>query len=156
TVTRFLSVLHAMAARFDDAREHLRRSDLLLHELSLPDLGPKAYRSVVADANELAGDRIGAEQELAAMWQWFRDIGHWAPDAQGMQAASQLALLYCDEGRWDDAERCLAYGRDVPVPTYFRREAVVGLAARARLAAHRGELAEAVTLAERAVELADL
>ena len=71
-----------------------------------------------------------------------------------MTAAYHLALLYCDQGRWDEAGRCLEYGRDAPVPADFRREAVVGLAARARLAAHRGDPAEAVTLAQHAVELA--
>jgi len=72
-----------------------------------------------------------------------------------MRAAYQLALLYCDEGRWDDAEDCLSYGKDVPVPTYFLHEAVLGLVARARLTAHRGRLAEAMTLAQRGVELAE-
>ena len=72
-----------------------------------------------------------------------------------MQCAYQLALLYCDEGRWEDAERWLDYGREVPVPDYFRREAVLGLAARARLAAHRGEPAEAAALARGAVENAE-
>ena len=89
------------------------------------------------------------------MWQWFRDVEPTRPMRRRCSAAYQLALLYCDEGRWEDAERCLAYGRDVPVPAYFRHEAVLGLAARARLAAHRGRLAEAVRSRERAVELAE-
>ena len=79
-----------------------------------------------------------------------------APDWRAMWAAYQLALLYCDEGRWDAAARCLDYGCDVPVPASFITAApVLGLAGRARLAASRGDLGEAITLARRAVELAD-
>jgi ATP/maltotriose-dependent transcriptional regulator MalT len=72
-----------------------------------------------------------------------------------MAYAYRLGLLYCDDGRWEDAERCLDYGSEVPVPPFFREGAVLGLAARARLAAHSGELAEALTLARHAVELAE-
>jgi len=70
-----------------------------------------------------------------------------------MNAAYLLAFLYCDRGRWDDAAACLAYGDEVPVacPT---SAAVFRPAARARLAAHEGSFAEALTLAERAVECA--
>jgi hypothetical protein len=72
-----------------------------------------------------------------------------------MMYAYRLALLYCDDSRWEDAGRCLDYGSEVPVPPFFREEAVLGLAARARMAAHSGELAEALTLARRAVEFAE-
>jgi hypothetical protein len=41
------------------------------------------------------------------------------------------------------------------VPPYFLRESVERLAVMALLAAHRGRLAEALTLATRAVELAE-
>jgi tetratricopeptide (TPR) repeat protein len=154
-VRRCLSVLLAMAGRFEEARVHAMDSELAPDEVNQIRLR-SVWRTVVADSKEILGDRRGAEQVLTETWQSVVRLRAHVPDAQAMQAAYHLALLYCDEGRWDAAERCLAYGRDVPVPTYFRREAVVGLAARARLAAHRGELAEAVTLAQRAVELAEL
>jgi ATP/maltotriose-dependent transcriptional regulator MalT len=73
-----------------------------------------------------------------------------------MASAYRLALMYCDDGRWDDAERSLAYGSEVPTPNYFLIEAVTGLAARARVAAHRGALADAMPLARRAVELVEV
>src|SRR5262249_13938673 len=65
------------------------------------------------------------------------------------------ALMYCDDGRWDDAERCLAYGADAPEQTHFTLQRVLGLAGRARVAAHRGDLAKALTLGRRAIRVAD-
>src|SRR5262249_17720596 len=50
----------------------------------------------------------------------------------------------------------LAYGAEVPIPTQFRPEAPLRLAALARVAAHDGRNADAVALARHAVELADL
>ena len=80
--------------------------------------------------------------------------GYFATNAQALQAAYRLALLCCDAGRWDDAESWTEYGRDVPVPDHFHDAAVLGLAARARIAAHRGDFASAVEIGRRAVDLA--
>jgi hypothetical protein len=71
-----------------------------------------------------------------------------------MQAASFLALLYCDDGRWDDAAACLAFGGDVPL-TESTGTAIRRLAAAARLAAHQARVREGVTLALRALESAE-
>ena len=105
--------------------------------------------ALAAEAKELAGDRAGAEQELEAQWREFRDLGRRRArrDAR-CSRAYQLALLYCDDGRWDDAERVprLRPRRARAGATSSSRR-VLGLAGRARLAAHRGELAEALTLA---------
>jgi DNA-binding SARP family transcriptional activator len=151
---RFLAVLLAMAGRFDEARDHLDRSSAFLDELNLA--SPSwTYRSGSALARLLFGDRAGAQRDLEARWKWFRELGDFTPNAIGMQSAYLLALLYCDDGRWDDAERCLAYGADLPEPGFFLNEGALGLAGRARLAAHRGELAEALGLGRRAVELVD-
>jgi hypothetical protein len=72
-----------------------------------------------------------------------------------MAAAYHLALLYSETGRWDDATDCLSYGRDVREAHHYTRESVLRLAAESRLAAHSGELSEAVRLAWRATEIAD-
>jgi tetratricopeptide (TPR) repeat protein len=77
------------------------------------------------------------------------------PDGRALNAADRLALLCCDQGRWDEAAECLSYGGDIDEPHLFRLEAVLRLAARARLNAHRGELAQALTLARRAVEFTE-
>jgi ATP/maltotriose-dependent transcriptional regulator MalT len=71
-----------------------------------------------------------------------------------MGAACDLARFYCDEGRWDEAEECLAYHRDVAAPGHVVL-AAWRLAVTARFLAHRGELAAATDLAERAVEVAE-
>jgi tetratricopeptide (TPR) repeat protein len=151
--TRCLAALLAMAGRFDDADAQERRSAPLLEQANLLTPSWVTYR-IVAEAKELAGDRAGAERELRAQWLSFRDTLGGAPDARAMRAAYDLANFYCDDGRWDDAEACLAPYRDLPeqrwvAPTAYR------LAAEARLDAHRGLLDSAVARAGRAVELAD-
>jgi predicted ATPase len=152
-VTRALAALAAMDARFDEARDLLEQSSPILEELGQAQLTTTS-RSDAAVALELCGDRAGAEHQLEASWREHaahRSDGK--PQAAAMGSAYQLALLYCDEGWWDDAERCLEYGQEIPVPVSYRAEAVLGLAARARVAAHRGDLDEALSLARRGVEL---
>ena len=150
-IKRSLSAFLAMAGRFGEAREYVRESSLVLDELN--QVTPSLYRWIAAEAKE----RPGAEQELRAMWWAFRDIRGSAPDGRAMSAAYSLAYLYCDEGRWDAAAASLAYGRDVPEPSHSDPVpwAVLRLAVSGRLAAHDGRLAEAVTLARRAVERAN-
>jgi len=153
TINRRLSALLAMAGRVDEATERVRRSDRIFADRPNPEGG--AHRILAAETKELTGDLAGAEHDLREMWTFYCDHAPHDPDVNAMTPAYHLALLYCDQGRWDDAGRCLEYGRDVPVPAYFRREAVLALAARARLTAHRGDPAEALGLAQHAVELAD-
>jgi DNA-binding SARP family transcriptional activator len=152
-VARFLSLLLAMAGRFDEARDHVRRSSLVLEELNQLTLW--VYRRVTGEAKELMGDRAGAEREYKAAWRSFHDASGAKLDGRAIGAACRLAFLYCDDGRWDDAADCLAYSREVPELPFFRPEDVLRLAVQARVAAQRGRLADAVTMAERAVERAD-
>jgi tetratricopeptide (TPR) repeat protein len=145
----------AMAARFDEACEHLGRSGPVLDQLDQTG-SSWLTRFEVAEAKELIGDRAGAEQELAAMWLRFRDTGGGATESRALRAASHLGLLYCDEGRWDDAAECLQYGQEVPEPTVFHHQAtVLRTAVRARLAAHQGEHEEALRLAQLAVDVVE-
>jgi tetratricopeptide (TPR) repeat protein len=151
-VTRCLSALLAMGGRSDEALELLDRSSLVLDTLTTT--STFVYRRAAAETKRLLGDREGAVDELDAAWKWFANLGD-SPDTRAMQFAYLLALLRCDQGRWDDAERLLERGRDAPVPAPYRLETVLRLAVRARLAAHHDEPGEAVTLAERAVALAE-
>ncbi len=153
-ITRNLAALYAMTGRFDEAREALHASSDVLDELNIV-TATWAHRWSLAEAKDLLGDRAGAEQELAATWERFRDIGGDTPDRRAMHGAYRLALLRCDAGRWDEAERCLEYAAEVPVPPYYTAESAFGLAARGRLAAHQGRLDGAIALARAAVELAD-
>jgi tetratricopeptide (TPR) repeat protein len=141
-----------MAGRSDEARELVRKSSLVLDELNLT--SGSLYRLIAATAKELIGDAVGAEHELTAMWKSLSGMRGDAVDARAMSAAYDLAHLYCDEGRWEDAERCLDYGRDV---LEIKNLTVSGprYAVSARVAAHRGEHAQALELAQRGVELAE-
>jgi tetratricopeptide (TPR) repeat protein len=149
-IGRFMCALVAMDGRPDEAIELLERSLQVFDERAIMWTVPWQYSA--AEAREYAGDRTGAIRTLLAWWRHRLD----APNALLMVATSWLALLHCDEGRWDEAERCLAYGAEVPIPTQFRPEAPLRLAVLARVAAHNGRHAESVTLARQAVELADL
>jgi class 3 adenylate cyclase/predicted ATPase len=152
-ITRCLSGLLAMTGQFDEAREYGRRSSRVLDETNM--LSSWWTRTYAAYAKELAGDRTGAEQDLKERLLFFRQTRDGALDGREPFVAYRLAYFYCDDGRWDDAEECVASYRDVPDPN----NSTTGLwdmrlAVLARLAGHRGEHAEAVRLAESAVERA--
>jgi tetratricopeptide (TPR) repeat protein len=152
-VTRGLAALVAMDARFDEARDLLEQSSPILEELGQTTLSTTS-RHEAAVALDLCGDRAGAERQLDSSWREHAALrSDGKPQAAAMISAYQLALLYCDEGRWDEAERCLEYGQEMPVSVFYRAQSVVGLAARARVAAHRGDLDEALSLARRGVQL---
>jgi len=152
-INRCLAPLVAMVGRLDDATELIRESDHTLGELYNP-THSTGYLSISAEAKALVGDRAGARDDLLEMW---RELGpsQTAPDARAMLAAYSLAHLYCDDGRWDDAGECLAYGADVPPPDSFRLWAAVGLPARARVTAYAGNRTDACDLAKRGVALAE-
>src|SRR5262249_50730586 len=69
-------------------------------------------------------------------------------------ASVALAFFYCDDGRWEEAESLLEYRRELPLLENPLR-AALRLSAEARVAAHLGELGEAVALAERALAVVD-
>ena len=153
-VVSYLSAMIAMAGRLDEARKLAYRNSSLIEELDATSTS-FLHRRAVAETKWLCGDLAGAEQELNVALGWFRDLRGDELDARAMYFSYELAHLYCEAWRWDDAERCLEYGREAPEPAFFRHEAVLRLAARARIAAHRGGLADALTFASRAVEQAE-
>jgi tetratricopeptide (TPR) repeat protein len=131
-VTRSLAALVAMDARLSEARDLLGRSGPILEELGQTQLSTTS-RYEAALVLDLCGDRAGAEHELETSWRAHaahRSDGK--PQAAAMFHVYRLALLYCDESRWDEAERCLEYGQETPLPVSFRSEAVLRLAARPR------------------------
>jgi DNA-binding SARP family transcriptional activator len=153
-ITRCLSLLYAMAGRFDEARAHLERSSVLLDDLGLLTQS-WVYRRLAAETKRLLGDRAGEEHELKERWRSLRNVTEAGPDGRAMHAAYMLALWCVGQGRWEEAAEHLSYGRNVLDPPFFRAEFVLRFVARARLAAHRGESAEALELARRAIELVD-
>lgn len=150
TVKRPLALFYAMVARPADANETLDEAAAVLDELNLRTA--QVYRFVAADARELAGDLEGAERELLAMFDYFRDLRGGRIDTRASHATVRLARLYCDQQRWDEAAEALAYD-----PSARNGPSGIGtlrLATRARLAGHE-RLAEAIPLAERAVAFAE-
>jgi DNA-binding SARP family transcriptional activator len=152
-IGRNLSALLAMAARFDEALGRIEKSDVVLDELDSISWTWRE-RWVNGLTRELAGDREGAERDLLAQWLKCRDA-HGPRSVPAVNASSRLALLYCDEGRWEDAENCLTPSQGLPEPTWFRHAAVTRLAAQALVTAHHGDHDEATRLAHRAVELCE-
>jgi tetratricopeptide (TPR) repeat protein len=145
-----------MAGRFDEARAQLEASTPVLDEVNLTDMSWRVSRWRVSETLQLMGDTAAAEQDLIAVWLHFRDTRGERPASRALNAAARLAHLCCDQGRWEEAAHYLTYGQEVdrsPPPTGdsypFERRA-----ARARIAAHASNHAEAVELAETAVELA--
>jgi DNA-binding SARP family transcriptional activator len=154
TIRRCLGLLSAMSDDLQQAREHIEQSSRTLDGLSY-NTQSSIYRVIAAEARELIGDRAGAERELQAKLAEARQWDSKGPDARAMHAAYHLALVYCDAGRWDAAEQCLAYGADVPPVHYFLHENVLRLAASARVEGRHGRHVKAVELARRAVAIAE-
>ncbi len=68
---------------------------------------------MVAGAMEWTGDLAGAERELLAVFLKMRDARGAVPEARALRVAAELALLLCDQARWDEAAGYLAYGEEV-------------------------------------------
>jgi DNA-binding SARP family transcriptional activator len=151
-LTRFRALLLTMVGRFDEARDGLERSAAILDAINL--LTPSwVYRAAAAEAKLLLGDTAGAEQELVSRFATLRTMRAEGPDGRAIQSQARLALVYCDEGRWDEATACLTYGAEVPELAFIRPSAIVRLAAQARLRAHDGDIDAGLRLARRAAEL---
>jgi len=143
-LTRFLSLLYAMSGRFEDALASVGASRRVLDDLHW---APSRF---VPAALELSGDRAGAEREWTANWLRLRDLAGNTPDQDAVLAAAELAGFYCGEGRWEEASDLLAYGGDVAHHWDLTPQVV-----RARVAAHRGEHADALTLLGDVVDRAE-
>ena len=142
----------AMAGRFDEAREHIRALDQAVQtDFSLQS------RYAVAEAMERAGDLASTERELTAVFLALRDARGAGPEARALRVAAALALVLCDQGRWDEAAAYLVYGEEVDgdEPVQGKVYSIFRFAARGRLAAQRGEFAEALGLVRQAVEVAE-
>jgi class 3 adenylate cyclase/tetratricopeptide (TPR) repeat protein len=147
-----LGVLLAMGGRSEEALAVVEESSAVLDALDSMTwtwLG----RWASGWARELADDRAGAERDLIAWCERLRDA-RGAESVPAVNARSRLALLYCDDGRWSDAEDCLAASREVTEPQIVLA-AVTHLTAQARVASHRGDHGGAFRLARRGIELID-
>ena len=154
-ITRFLGLLHAMAGRPGKALELVERSSRVLDEVGYLTQS-WVYRWAAAAARVLAGDLEGAEREHLATVEGFRGSGYRGIDEREMGASYRLAELYCDEGRWDEAAKCVAFFREIAEPPQITTVTIRRRAVEAQVGLQRGRLAEATGLAERAVAAAIL
>ena len=146
-VGRHLSLLYAMAGRFEEARSLELTVAPVLENARVMTL---SWGSLSASARTkmLLGDVAGAERDLKTKWHVYpAEAGKTQTRAHAIDAAHQLACLYCKDGRWDEAEECLdSIKREGP-------ENSTRMIAEAMLASHHRNHDEAVTLARRVVEL---
>jgi tetratricopeptide (TPR) repeat protein len=146
-VGRHVSLLYAMAGRFDEARALEQEvsgvlEDAAVESLSWGSLGASSRMKI------LVGDIAGAEHDLWTKWHVY-PVEAGKTQRLAIAAAYALAGLYAEQGRWDQAEECLAaFRRD-------KRETTNRLIVEARIASHYGNHEEAVTLARRVVKHRD-
>jgi tetratricopeptide (TPR) repeat protein len=142
--------LAGIAGNADEARELVVHSERVLTEIDPETLGPNL---VGLEAAARALVRVGDRREGKDLWRlvWLkRSEGTNRPDGRAVRAAIELAMLCCEDGEWDEVERCLAAGEGDSGSQSAVRSAV-----RARVAAHRGRHAEASALAAQAIEAAE-
>jgi class 3 adenylate cyclase/tetratricopeptide (TPR) repeat protein len=143
-----LSALHAMAARFEEAERYARLAEPVVGKVDT--MFSALEQGKLAEARELAGDLAGAEQAEKAKWLFFGGATDAPPDGRAVDAATKIARLCCETGRWEEAEEWMARYRGV------RREVENDrLAVEARLAACHGNFQEALDFGQRAVERAE-
>jgi class 3 adenylate cyclase/tetratricopeptide (TPR) repeat protein len=152
SVRRGLAYALAIAGNSDAARVHLQASTPVLEQARV-----HRNEQLPFQIYEFMGDYAAAEKELIALWTSYRESREEGFDARALVATARLTLLYCDQGRFDEAAECLAYGEEVDLspPPRGKIYAYLRLAARARVAARDGEIAEALELVRTAVDLAE-
>jgi hypothetical protein len=144
-----------MAGRADEAREYERRSSEVLEVLDQLGTFHGALLTrlrLAADAQLLLGDAAAAERHLLACAPRYAEEKTDSGRHVYALVTSRLAMLYCDEARWDEAERWLS-PEAAPSTPYV--ELKLWPAALARLRAHQGQLDEALILVRSTVEAAN-
>jgi tetratricopeptide (TPR) repeat protein len=130
----------AMFGRFDEARTLVEGAVPVL-EKAWVESASWGSLSSVAEAMLLYGDREGAKQAYRAKWQAY-PVENGKTQGLAVGACYALASIYCDEGRWAEAEECASHYRATSPNDQLE----------ARLAAHRGEFDRALSLARGVVE----
>jgi tetratricopeptide (TPR) repeat protein len=148
-LTGFVTLLEAMAGRFEEARGHIEESHALARDLGM--IWQAGVQKLLSGYIELlAGDPVAAEREMRAAEATFLEVGEgWFLST----VAVDLPRAVYEQGRYDDAFALLDMIEKRPAPTdcewQIKRTGVP-----ARLLARRGELDEAERLAREGVALA--
>jgi DNA-binding SARP family transcriptional activator len=144
----FVTLLEAMSGRFDEARRHITDSRALARDLGL--IWQAGVQELLSGYIELlAGDPVGAERDMRAAAQVFREIGEgWFLTV----AMVDLQRAVYEQGRYADAFALLTAIDEAPAPDCEWRVKRTGVPA--RLLARRGRLEEAERLARDGVTIA--
>jgi predicted ATPase/class 3 adenylate cyclase len=145
-----LAGLHAMAGRFEEARELFARGEAIVEELGFK-VWLAGFSLVASDIELLAGDLAAAEAHLRRGYQAFEEMGE---RSLLSTVSAELAETSYAQGREEEAERFaamseqLAGQKDVASQIGWRT-------IRARVLARHGSLDDAESLARDALELAE-
>jgi class 3 adenylate cyclase/tetratricopeptide (TPR) repeat protein len=150
TVRAVLAGLFAMQRRLGEADELIGSSLAVLEELGVP-VKLAHIRGIAADLHLHAGRPQAAEQELRLAQATLAGVGD---RSFLIEVSIELADVLYAQGRYAEADECLAPARDVLDRTDVMVR-VTGLSVEAKLLAQAGSLAEAEAFARQAVELAE-
>jgi class 3 adenylate cyclase/tetratricopeptide (TPR) repeat protein len=145
---RFMTGLLGMAGRFEEARASADRSKRIYEELGMP-MRHVTSIQVVAETERLAGRPEEAERLFRASHEAFEAMGETGFNST---ICGLLAQTLCDLERFDEAEGFAEKSRILAAEDDFASQAVWRMA-KARVLADRGELEEALTLANEAVAI---
>jgi predicted ATPase/class 3 adenylate cyclase len=144
-----LAFLEGMHGNFPEARDLYGRSKRIIEELGMR--FALAGRAIIPAAIEsFAGDPEAAERELRWGYDLLEEMGE---RELRSTIAAYLAQVLIEQGRDDEAERYSVFSESFAAADDFGSQ-VTWRAARAKIWARRGRLAEAEDLAREAVRLA--
>jgi tetratricopeptide (TPR) repeat protein len=144
-----LAALHAMAGRFERARELLATSDAAFEELGLTLTSAVSHHAAMVEL--LAGDAVAAEQSLRRAYGALEEMGD---RAMLSTTAALLAQALLAQRRDEEAERFAELSERLAAPDDLITQ-VLWRGVRARALAGRGDSKEAWRLARQAVALSE-
>ena len=145
-----LAGLHAMAGRFEEARELFARGEAIVEELGFK-VWLAGFSMVASDIELLAGDSAAAEAHLRRGYKALEGMGE-----RGLLStvSAELAEIAYAQGREEEAERFVAMSEQLAGRKDIASQ-IGWRTIRARALARRGSLVDAEDLAREALELAE-
>jgi tetratricopeptide (TPR) repeat protein len=137
-----------MSGRFDEADAAVARSDALYEELGFP-RGAIPSNQAIGETLRLQGRLSEAERLFREIIEHYDEMGETSLNST---ICERLAQVLCDQGRFDEAELYADRSRAMAAEDDFAAQAGWRMA-RARISSHRGEVDEALRLADEAVSI---
>ncbi|HYY07880.1 MAG TPA: tetratricopeptide repeat protein, partial [Actinomycetota bacterium] len=147
---RITGALLGMAGRFEEAHEAIARSDALFEELGNP-MAVVATNQGTAEMLRLEGRLEDSERLLRQMNAAYDAIGETGFNST---ICALLAMVLCDQGRFDEAEHFARRSREMTAEDDFASQSE-WRTAMAMILADRGRYDEAVALADEAIAIAE-